>query len=618
MVTTEPSFSTFRFVQSSGQPENRKRIASKACESCRRRKKRCFHAPENQEDSAHGAEHGGAGGRAANDTPSGQTVTSTFESQRGEHSLSGVQRVAYQAPQTGDTATSLSVHSATSHPRFIGDLNPEVELLTATTPARQPKNNVGVWHTESADQPHPDSGLNLSSPLSLFYGSSGSIQSQLQNIAKTQCLDICPCWQDFEILEALYFENIHPILPCVDRDTYWSSPVDSPTKALLQQIICLMTCPSPSVRGLLRLPGTEGLLSPADFARKIVAAMRLSIELALVSDKAVVIQALMAMSLIAYGRESLELTPQFFIRAVQHGYTIGLHQPGDAQRNDRTAALFCSVWSMDRLHAAMQGRPVIMHEADMAKVPKEEASNQQPEFKVLISIAMLLDKVIGLYRPGASSVEISDDDFPSFEEILEECSATDSPSHLIATLELFYHAVAILSCRYSSGPRRDSHNGRNNRQASSAMQILSIMEDSNVSETLVLMPWHSKALTHRTRARKRLAQAYKHLLPSGQVFWSAAFMAEMAGKILAERHVDESEPAQESTRGPLAPQNGVQALLENESNPPNASLDSGQPLYDSGTDWNLDDLDTILEGNLDPSISWYPQDLQELFGLDLQ
>lgn len=429
----EPSFSTFRFVQSSGQPENRKRIASKACESCRQRKKRCFHAPENQEDSAQGTDHGGAGGRAANNTPNGQTATSTFENQHGESSFPCVQRVAYQAPQTGDTATSLSVHSATSHPRFIGDLNPEVELLTATTPARQPKNNVGVWHTESADQPHPDGGLNLSSPLSLFSGCSDSIQSQLQNIAKTQGLDIRPCWQNFEILEALYFENIHPILPCVDRDTYWSSPLDSPMKALLQQIICLMTCPSPSVKGLLRLPGTEGLLPPADFARKIVAAMRLSIELALVSDKTVVIQALMAMSLIAYGRESLELTPQFFIRAVQHGYTIGLHQPGDAQRNERTASLFCSVWSMDRLHAAMQGRPVIMHEADMAKSPKEEAAGQQPGFQVLVSIAMLLDKVITLYRPGASSVEISDEEFPSFEEVLDECHAVDIPAHLTGT-----------------------------------------------------------------------------------------------------------------------------------------------------------------------------------------
>ncbi|KAK4502703.1 hypothetical protein PRZ48_006129 [Zasmidium cellare] len=634
-LSQEPSFATFRFVQSSGLPENRKRIAVKACESCRRRKKRCFHAPENQEEAG---QDDGVGGRAASSTPSHQMPTSTSDTRLREQSLTSAPRVTYQVPHGADTTAPLSAHSATSHPRFIGDLNPEVELLTATTPARQPKNNVGVWHTEAAEQSHSDGGLNLSSPLSLFHGCSEPIKSQLQAIAKTESLDIRPSWQEYEIMEALYFENVHLILPCIDKDLYWRSPADSPTKALQQQIICLMTCPNPSVKGLLNFPGIEGALPPAEFARRIVTAMRFSIEMALVSDKTVVVQALTAMSLVAYGRESLELTPQFFIRAVQHGYTIGLHQPGDAQRNEKTAGLFCGVWSIDRLHAAMQGRPVIMHEADMAKCPKEEAASQQPGFRLLVAIAMLLDKVIALYRPGAASVEILDEGFPSFEEILEECGAVDMPSRLIATLELFYHAVAILSCRYSSGPLREMHKARNSRQASSAMQILAIMEDPDVSKKLIILPWvpyavslalsaayrdfrHSKASTHRSRARKRLTQAYKHLLPLGQVFWSAAFMAEMAAKILAERQIHEGEDAeeiQETVYRPSAARIGRPPLLDDVPDDPAPALEPAQPLYDFGLDWNINDLDSILEGNLDPSVPWYPQDIGGLFSLDLQ
>lgn len=433
MFSSQPAFSTIRFVQTTGQPsETKKRIAAKACDYCRRRKKRCFHAPENQEGSANAADEDCAAGDEPIKSASESRVPSSKASEvPGGQKSTSAQRMG----QPGDKTTPLSDYSVTSthsaHPRFIGDLNPAVELLTAATPSGQPKNNVGVWHTEAAEQSHHDGDLNLFSPLSLFSCCDGSRQSQLQAFVRTQCLDVRPSWQEFEILEAFYFENVHPILPCVDKDVYWSSPVDSPARFLQQQIISLITCPNPSLKGLLKLAGSDGPILPADFARKTVAAMRLSLEMSLVADKTVVIQALTAMSLVAFGRESLELTPQFFIRAVQHGYTIGLHQPGDAQRNERTAGLFCSVWSMDRLHAAMQGRPVIMHEVDMAKVPQEEAAAQQPGFRVLVSIAMLLDKVIGLYRPGASTIEIPDEGFASFEEILENCSAVDLPARLI-------------------------------------------------------------------------------------------------------------------------------------------------------------------------------------------
>lgn len=429
--TPQPLFSTLRFIESTGQPcETKKRIASKACESCRRRKKRCFHAPENQTDISGDAENNEdedqSRGRLANESQSPAGLNG------GSQRPAGLGR-PYQAsiPERDPRPRSTGSAAAPTHSRFIGDLNPAVELLSATTPTGQPKNSVGVWHNEAAEHSNTDGGASMFSPMSPFHGCPESMQEHLRSLVKFQCLEVLPSRQKFEILEAFYFENVHPILPCVDQTLYWQSPVNNPTKILQEQIVCLVTCPNPSLRALLKLPGSEGTLLPADFARKIVNGMRLSIEMALVQDKTVVIQALTAMSLIAYGRESLELTPQFFIRAVQHGYTIGLHQPGDVQRNEKTAGLFCSVWSMDRLHAAMQGRPVIMHEADMAKSPKVESASQHAGFRVLVDIAILLDEVISLYRPEASSVEIPDDKFPSFEEILDECGATHLSAHLI-------------------------------------------------------------------------------------------------------------------------------------------------------------------------------------------
>lgn len=170
------------------------------------------------------------------------------------------------------------------------------------------------------------------------------------------------------------------------------------------------------------------------------------------------------------------------------------------------------------------------------------------------------------------------------------------------------------------------------------MQILSIMEDPEVADKIVNMPWvpyavslalsaayrdfrHSKPPAHRARAKQRLLQAYKHLMPLGQVFWSAAFVAEMAGKILAEKQVTNGAvavPSRGESRRPSVTQRGEQCLLGNDLVDSTASFDAAQPLFDVGNDWNLNDLDGFLEGNLDPSISWFPQDLQSLFNADLQ
>lgn len=103
--------------------------------------------------------------------------------------------------------------------------------------------------------------------------------------------------------------------------------------------------------------------------------MRLTIDLALVFDSIVLIQALTTMSLFVYGRESLELTSRVLFHAVQLAYAIGLHQPGDAEQDEKVAGLFGFLWSIDHLHAAIQGRPVVMHEVDMAKNPLTCAEN---------------------------------------------------------------------------------------------------------------------------------------------------------------------------------------------------------------------------------------------------
>lgn len=268
-------------------------------------------------------------------------------------------------------------------------------------------------------------------PASLFHTISGSHQRLFSPVLHEQTCTVRPFKEDFEALELFYLNNIHPILPCISLPQYGKSQANTPERIIQEQIICILACTNLAVRSNLRLTGSGHQLTPTEFARKIIESMRLSIELALISDRFIVIQALTAMSLIIYGRESIELAPQFFVRAVCQGLTLGLHQPGEERRDEMVSGLFCYLWSIDRLQAAIHGRPVIMHTIDMAKTPLESARGQEPGFRVFVFISVLLDKVIALYRPNASLTEIPDGEFPSYEEVLTECGALELPARLL-------------------------------------------------------------------------------------------------------------------------------------------------------------------------------------------
>jgi hypothetical protein len=77
------------------------------------------------------------------------------------------------------------------------------------------------------------------------------------------------------------------------------------------------------------------------------------------------------------------------------------------------------------MNAAFHGRPVLIHERDISGVLEQRFEEQGTAFRLLLRIIMLLDKVIGLYRPslnlGDSGLEL---EFPSFEEMVERYNSS--------------------------------------------------------------------------------------------------------------------------------------------------------------------------------------------------
>lgn len=425
------------------QSHPKKRPAERACHDCRRKKKRCEHGHDLDDCGVTTGTATAPEGSINHNPNEASNVTqcrSLAQSDRTSRRTAENGRRGAQAETASARGGATSRATAKrTYPRFIGDLNPERELRSPSDGREKPLgNSVGVWHVEEHDSapssPKPGA-LTGFGASSLFYHCSQLTRRLLLPIMEEQCLAIRPPEAHFRAMELFYFENVHPVLPVIDQSSYQGREHNDGSNILQSQAVCLAVHTNPAVRDHLWLSAHDGLLSPAEFGRKLLGAMRLNIELALTTDRAVLIRTLATMSLFAYTRDALELHCQFFVRAAHLSFTIGLHQK---QHNDGDESildgLFCYVWAIDRLHAAMQGRPVIIQNHDMSVTPLERSRQNTPGFRVFVRISALLERAIELYRPSCTSIKIPTSDFPSFEDVLGECEALKLPTHLMGEL----------------------------------------------------------------------------------------------------------------------------------------------------------------------------------------
>lgn len=256
------------------------------------------------------------------------------------------------------------------------------------------------------------------------------IRGLLLPLVREQCLEVLPPPADLAAIEAFYFNNIHGLLPSIDEQTFASSLAHAPSRVLQYQTICLLASTEPSLAHHLRLPTREGQLTSAEFGQELLSAMRLNVDMAMVHDKMILIRALTTMSLFGFGRQSIEASSQYFVRAVQISWNIGLHlQRGRDGAQSSQSTLFCYLWAIDKFLAAVHGRPTMMHERDLELSPLRCLDGQSPGFKVFVHIAHVLQDVVSLYRPNATVTQLPREAIPSYETILERTDALELPAH---------------------------------------------------------------------------------------------------------------------------------------------------------------------------------------------
>ncbi|KAM0275012.1 hypothetical protein ACHAQH_007661 [Verticillium albo-atrum] len=392
-------------------------------------------------------------------------------------------------PSIREPAPSSTV-SEGAYLRFVGDLSPEASFLAnrnrdsgVQKPSRQ--GEVGVWLGQKPD----DQGLrdDQQQDGNVLVEPGGGPAFRLNGLAglkalypylRKECMLVLPSDYEFGLLSRLYFAKFDPLFPILHEEAI--DQHDAMDAVALKQCICLQAALDPSMRPHLRLPHSAAVLSQLEFRSSIATALKHCLDMGFIRDKMVLLQVTVLMAFYTDRPSSSEISTFYAAQAVQLSHTLGLHLgwPGDSSSTEKSRRIFWCVWTLDRLNAAANGRPITIHQQDMNKRILEAVPEQLPSFRLCIGISQFLDAVISQYRPHATSDSRTlTDKFHSFETLVQEAEALDVGSALLdeASLELFHLSVVILQSR----PQK--HDDSSERVPSSTLQTFSASSIASIA-----------------------------------------------------------------------------------------------------------------------------------------
>ncbi|KAJ6113747.1 hypothetical protein N7523_007064 [Penicillium sp. IBT 18751x] len=529
-------------------PQSRSRTrALRACPACQRRKKRCRHLTANPDI---------VNDQFSRKSRSGVSSTFTVDT-------SGQRSSHFHPPGRMRTASAdAALPSFPSTERFVGDLNPEAvirERLDEST-GNPLRDRIGLWISSQtpenagrARNKRQTSGservLNGLPQSTLDGNSIASVLHQRYVSALQACGPLPLVTRD--PLTAIYFSKVNHIIPLVDRDAFLQNQAEGLTSIFLERAICLVAAKDAAACSHLHLADGGLLQTPRQFCSEIYKGLVAAMDAELETDRLTRIRILALMSLHCEGYEGAEAASLHLCQAIHQAQSIGLHldRPGRTSA-DPLAELFWCMWTLDKMHASIGGRPVLLADRDIGVAKPNTQTQNHGAFGVWLAISDLLATVISFYRPSASTTSGWEEGFPAFEDIVGENTQGDLDYATLGILELYYHCVAILSCRYKLTEGLDSSRVSSIRQGLAAIRIHSIVASECRSKLppFPIVPYaitlsmgvsyrqlrSSKLVTHFDRAKASL-EACCSLLDDLSPQWiSAEAMARLGRKALQQ------------------------------------------------------------------------------------
>ncbi|RKK94003.1 hypothetical protein BFJ68_g15338 [Fusarium oxysporum] len=569
-----------------GLPVKRKQVQH-ACASCRKKKRRCVHAEDAVDETSPPVE----------EDETSRSTSLPLQTQRTalpDSSLQYANSTANASP-AAPTPRRESGSTPNQSSRFVGDLNPEGMFMEATGSASiretSQKGDVGIWL--SSNNPGQASQFITSRPPPIM-------DQFLLPFVKEHCLSCLPPHQDYLKLKALYLDKIHPIMPIIPETTLEG---DEPASVVLKQLICLAASTDPSMARYLHLQNKgDDLLPCQDFMQSISSAVRAILETSIITDRVLHIRALILLSLYTQpsSSEEADLPAQLGGRAIHHIQTLGLHLLRyDAPNCEELETLFCAVWAVDRINAAVYGRPCLMHERDIGANLDGCIRKRPPCFRLFLSVVQWLDQVIELYRPGPSAEasgldKIAYIDLPVLEAMIVNADALKVPGSLIAASTLPPPSAnarrSLAAERIACAVLRDHL---------SPMPFVPYAVCLALSVEYRKMR-HSRLPMFRSRAMHAFRRNCEMLRKFGDYFWSANVVAGLGERVLKEME----RAANTLTRESPPPVEGTPALV-NPVAVTNPSMVNAVPSVEQAVDFSLIDAISGADvfGAIDPNFN---------------
>lgn len=337
--------------------------------------------------------------------------------------------------QTASDSPASSSIPATE--RFVGDLNPESVIRqrfdeTTGSPLRD---RIGLWvSSPSAQKAKPQSvhegqARNEQCTINYPYQTASDIQPALllhqRFAAGIQACEQLPLTTR-QPLSAIYFSKVNHIVPIVDSQ-FLHAQAGGSASVFLERAICLTAAKTRMANPHLRLVPDGPILSSRQFCSEIYKGLVVAMDTELEPNRLTRIRILALMSLHCEGYEGGEAASLHLCQAIHQAQTIGLHLSRPNQTStDSLTKLFWCLWTLDKMHASIGGRPVLFADRDIGVV-KPNFNDQKPRgaFEVWLSVSDLLATVISFYRPTAENTSGWEEGFPAFEDIVAEDTQED-------------------------------------------------------------------------------------------------------------------------------------------------------------------------------------------------
>jgi hypothetical protein len=203
----------------------------------------------------------------------------------------------------------------------------------------------------------------------------------------------------------------------------------------LIQSICLVASKDRSAASFLCLGQNSTVLTLEKFSNLLYKDIILNMPRKTGRKKITAIQVLALLSLHEWGPTGFEDCSLHLVQAIHHAQTIGLHlvRPDDLQTAPPLKALFWCLWSLDRWNAAINGRPVMIHDQDMGQKVDDILPLFKSPFRTWLCLTDKLGEVIRYYRPIVDGSDEKELDLLSFEELVDSSNAWDIPINLLGT-----------------------------------------------------------------------------------------------------------------------------------------------------------------------------------------